>query len=482
MSNYGPLAGSPNLWRRQNGGTAFTSLTTLLVSCGRLLDRRAIRFFHLCRLVRYSGTFARSIDMTGINILIYSGNGTSPNSVRHTQHTLKLLLGHAYDIVKVDAQVLRTEPWEESCAMLVVPGGRDKPYCNDLNGVINDRIKRYVRAGGRYLGLCAGAYYASRMIEFEMDRPDMQVCGKRELAFFPGLCRGTVYPGFVYDSERGARSAPVQLDSPLLQPYYPDALVPKVINMYYNGGGYFVRAFEYPDVEILGRFVEPGICKDEEHPAAAVQCRVGDGTAVLISTHPEYDMGGLSPHENASLVEELKASEEDRKTFLRVVFARMGLQVVGFDNKSGLQENQSPALTPIYLSAINNEVAQSVASKLRALATESLIIKDGNDRFRLLEADDDPVSSELASLSLTSENDDTPPPPLQIKLPAARETDPVCPAKSLTPHFDLKAYFTALAAQRSQEWGGGRWLRFGNAALYAEVITSTQTVLDKYVS
>lgn len=42
----------------------------------------------------------------------------------------------------------------------VIPGGRDLPYCRDLNGYINDRIIRYVKEGGVYMGICAGAYYA----------------------------------------------------------------------------------------------------------------------------------------------------------------------------------------------------------------------------------------------------------------------------------------------------------------------------------
>ena len=37
----------------------------------------------------------------------------------------------------------------------------------------------------------------------------MQVAGDRELAFFPGLARGGIYPGFDYASEAGARAVPL---------------------------------------------------------------------------------------------------------------------------------------------------------------------------------------------------------------------------------------------------------------------------------
>lgn len=37
----------------------------------------------------------------------------------------------------------------------------------------------------------------------------LQVEGERELAFFPGLAKGGIYPGFDYTSESGSRAAPL---------------------------------------------------------------------------------------------------------------------------------------------------------------------------------------------------------------------------------------------------------------------------------
>lgn len=52
----------------------------------------------------------------------------------------------------------------------------------------------YVQSGGSYLGLCAGAYYASSQVEFEPGST-LEVVGDRELDFFPGTARGAAYPG-----------------------------------------------------------------------------------------------------------------------------------------------------------------------------------------------------------------------------------------------------------------------------------------------
>ena len=45
-------------------------------------------------------------------------------------------------------------------SLLVMPGGRDLPYVESLSGLGNREISQFVKSGGSYLGICAGAYYA----------------------------------------------------------------------------------------------------------------------------------------------------------------------------------------------------------------------------------------------------------------------------------------------------------------------------------
>jgi biotin--protein ligase len=124
--------------------------------------------------------------------------------------TLQVVLGTQYSVQKVTAEVLGHEPREPTVALLVIPGGRSKPYQELLPLLANACIRFYVAQGGRYLGLCAGDYYAGASVEFELNTP-LEVNEKRELVFFPGVVRGCVYPGFVYDSEAGARAVPLQM-------------------------------------------------------------------------------------------------------------------------------------------------------------------------------------------------------------------------------------------------------------------------------
>lgn len=55
-------------------------------------------------------------------------------------------------------------------------------------------LAEFVEAGGSYLGFCAGAYFAASRVEFEVGT-SMEVTGERQLAFFPGVARGSVVQG-----------------------------------------------------------------------------------------------------------------------------------------------------------------------------------------------------------------------------------------------------------------------------------------------
>jgi biotin--protein ligase len=400
-----------------------------------------------------------------MNVLIYNGNGTSPTSVKQTYTTLKSILGHAYDVMKVDATTLKSEPWEETCSLLVIPGGRDQPYCEDLNGAGNKKIAQYVQNGGHYLGLCAGAYYASSEIEFGKGS-DMEIIGKRELGFFKGTCRGTMFPGFVYNSEKGAKSVSIVTNSQ------------KKIKTYYNGGGYFVNANQVDDVKVICTYEEAGLSEEATPAAAGIQCQVGKGSALLFGVHPEYNVELVDLSENTEkeiIIQELTASFPFCHDLLSTSLSELGLNVL--QQFTATITNEVPSLTPMYLSAINTNTLDAIKSKLSSEVNDQSILNDSNDSFYISEIQSNQekeIEDMLNKLSIESGKEGKLP-VLQILYPQGNNV----PEKELTPLFDIKEYYESLLSRRKLEWGGGSWYRFGNAMLYSEVITSTQTVLDK---
>ena len=192
-------------------------------------------------------------------------------------------------MIPIGEAALLKEPWAPTCALLVFPGGADLGYCRVLNGAGNRAISQFVRRGGAYLGFCAGGYYGSRRCEFEVGNSELEVVGSRELAFFPGTCRGGAFKGFAYHSERGAKAAKIVVRKEGLSGEI-DGL-PDEFRCYYNGGGVFVDAEKLADgsngVEILAEYadgldVESGACR-----AAVVYSKVGDGHAIVTGPHPE---------------------------------------------------------------------------------------------------------------------------------------------------------------------------------------------------
>eukprot|EP00884_Botryococcus_braunii_P011023 jgi/Botrbrau1/19922/Bobra.0059s0039.1 len=126
--------------------------------------------------------------------LVYAGDGAGSRSVASTIRSLKRALPNIVVERILPEDVLESQ-WQEDCILFVMPGGADLPYCRRLNGKGNSLIREYVENGGAYLGLCAGAYYACARVEFEVGDSRLEVVGERELRFFSGIARGSVYSG-----------------------------------------------------------------------------------------------------------------------------------------------------------------------------------------------------------------------------------------------------------------------------------------------
>lgn len=257
-----------------------------MVSVAPFLEKEALTMASKrMNVLVYSGISGIWQNFNSQYLICLLGNGATVESVRHCLFTLRRLLAPYYAVIPVSGDALIKEPWTGTCALLVIPGGADLPYCRTLNGEGNRRITQFVERGGAYLGLCAGGYYGSKRCEFEVGDKKMEVVGDRELAFYPGTCRGCAFPGFVYHSEVGARAVELRVEKNTLG----EGSIPAVFRSYYNGGGVFVDAPKYRDkgVEVLASFTEEINVDPGEGAAAVVYCKVGEGGAVLTSPHPE---------------------------------------------------------------------------------------------------------------------------------------------------------------------------------------------------
>ncbi|KAL8953923.1 MAG: hypothetical protein Q9222_000210 [Ikaeria aurantiellina] len=421
-----------------------------------------------------------------MNILVYSGNGSTIESVRHCLFSLRRLLSPNYAVITVNGDAIIKEPWTASCALLVFPGGADLGYCRTLNGEGNRRISQYVDRGGRYLGFCAGGYYGSKRCEFEVGNKKMEVIGNRELAFFPGTCRGCAFSGFAYHSEAGARATQLRVSKMALS----QGSVPDVFRSYYNGGGVFVDAPKFKDkgVEILGSFTADLDVDAGEGSACAVYCNVGDGAAVLTSTHPEFAAVNLDPTVDVpgfpEMLKALKEDDQQRIDFLKACLLKLGLRV-------NREETTIPSLSRLHFSSVTPLDTSQLVDALQDITVEEegeRYIKDENDTFHLEEpstwtlssiADALPQSSQMEGNDQKDGFEENHDMIIDynkvIKRLVIHKEDK--PESKDTPYFNHNAYFANL--KHYQDRSRDDHLSFGKHLLYGEVVTSTNTMLEK---
>lgn len=481
------------------------------------------------------------------NVLVYSGPGVSSSALTHTLRTLRRLLP-TYDVQCISAGSLATDPWTSTCALFVLPGGRDLPYVDHLSrshsssahskpSRADAALRHYVEeVGGSYLGICAGAYYASSYCEFERGDPTFEVVGPRPaLQSYPGTKRGTVYPGFVYESDKGARLVDVGLGAN------------DQWKCHYNGGGAFIDADKSgADVEILAKYsAEAGIREGYESQAAAILCHKGKGRALLYGVHPEFpidgpiksgaDGEGDVPMDERGVYEEMERKRLD-------VFAghleRLGLVVkrppaVPLQKDGSEAETGPPKLSPIVLAGSSKQVVGEMLKVLEKIRSKDgraavldnvdarlvqLTVSDSNDTIHFTSA------SSAENLFRALENSDYSGFMAPVVAPSSDEAragvdaaplmdvdrdkvpkyvvcleDGVGIDKGLTPHFVTGDFFSFLTGSRKRvaeaeqskqrTTAAPRWgeeedsdSTLCDAILYGQVVTSTQTMLDKSVA
>lgn len=254
------------------------------------------------------------------SVLVYSGPGSGTRSVQSTLQSLQKALcpeSICIDTVTTDRLLDGESNFliESNCKLFIMPGGADLPYCAYLHGSGNASIRQFIEQGGGYLGLCAGAYYACRRVEFEIGTP-LEVQGDRELCLFDLVAKGSAFKRFDYESECGAVAAMVKFKSSLNGW--------TTCRDYVNGGPLFhLPPVDTPSVGMTGgkaiddpasllRYIseselEPGhssmfnikilaMYPELDNAVAAMMCKVGHGRAVLCSSHPELSSSWLAAH------------------------------------------------------------------------------------------------------------------------------------------------------------------------------------------
>lgn len=234
--------------------------------------------------------------------LVYYDRGASEQSADALVKSLKTLLDPSILVKKVDSTYLKTSSWEGRTVVLAMGGGICSQWDAQLQDEERKKIHEYVRKGGKFLGLCAGAYYESQHTSFSLPGGSCME-KKRSFPFFPGKAIGPLVQVDDYLSPSAARAAAVAFK--IRGKVQPGAL-------YYQGGCFFDVAQESSQLQIIARYRS----FSGELPAA-INCKVGKGGAFLCGLHPEFawteDLKEGTDPIVASLAEELCPQESFRR-------------------------------------------------------------------------------------------------------------------------------------------------------------------------
>lgn len=203
-------------------------------------------------------------------IAIYNDEGTSDLGVYCIKKYLEDI-GQAYETV--DAEDIKNGALS-TCSVLIMPGGRDLPYKEKLGTVGNEKIREFVKNGGTYVGICAGAYYACSHFNFKGDKLDSNgnktpyiIDEDRELKLFKGGAKGSLTE-FTNDIPFDGTSASASIIEIILGDE-------KFYTLYWGGP------------EFIGAKPNQILATYSNGKVAAVQDSCGKGRYILMGFHPE---------------------------------------------------------------------------------------------------------------------------------------------------------------------------------------------------
>jgi biotin--protein ligase len=400
-------------------------------------------------LVIKFNTEAEVLPQLKMNVLVYNGPGASSNSVKQILLSLRSLISDHYDILAVDQSVLCRDHWLDSTAMIVMPGGRDLSYCEHLGTKGMEKIQRYISLhGGNYLGIGAGAYFASDNISFSAGSNSLypssdidvgysilkDITEPRFLKLFSGNAIGSITPGFKYDSEIGSRIVKISLiDSELCEIDSDN----RFLDVCVNGSPWFEPVRSNSE-RVLAFYETP--CHGRK--AAIIQTKVGKGEAVLCGPHIECDPSHFTKDDHSGRLEkmlpQLLTSNQLRIRLLKSILLGMGMKI----NKSD-QNQKTSKMKLLHLFSARMDENAKVLSYLNSNA-----VQDNQMVWRI-----------VSGLENAPKRQDD----LEIPIIYHKnyESDAV--------EFKVEEYFKSLAPSTY----------LGDQLLYGKVVTSTQTILEK---
>lgn len=223
---------------------------------------------------------------------IYDGSGSSERGISNVVHSLESRPG--LSAARLDPRDIRSEVIDQFDAV-IFSGGSGSKQAATIGKPAAKAVRAYVKDGGGYLGICAGAFLCSAHYDWSLDLVDTHVfTGSREIE---GVGRKQMW-------YRGKTSKQSMQLTDAGRELFTD--IPEQVEVSYHNGP-IVSPKNHPNLpayQVLAHFRSEQVRYPPQkgtmiHSPAIVEGRFGRGRVIAISPHPEATKGLESMIEHA---------------------------------------------------------------------------------------------------------------------------------------------------------------------------------------
>ena len=402
-----------------------------------------------------------------MNVLVYSGPEILASSLSNCITSLRTLLVPNYAVQSVTRQALSSQAWVTTCAMLVFPACRSLSF----DPALRTTVEQYIRHGGKLLTLGAS-------VKVQAHEGTNVASPRERLHKLSPFERDTLL--LFTDTVSGTRVS-MNLGG---RPVESASLV--TISMNGLRANHLPYSGNFQGLETVeGSNLEPIIYASDgdDTRLAAAKLSYGKGmvifSAILID-HPlteEPLASRISTPPDSLSSDQLQNYDAQRQQLLRVVLDKLDLLLPEKASASVSPLPQILTCTPTKPWIVDTIMKALSMEPDTLRADEPAVLQDNNDTFQYFRASDKWDVLEQAREKSGERRNPATWNPKQVLVCR----DGLLPSTVQTPLFDVGSFYKELSGLQTRSGHTAekdRW-RMGEAFMYGEVVTSTQTLIDK---
>lgn len=251
-----------------------------------------------------------SCKIPPMTALVYFDEGVCAQSADALVFQFKSTLSPEISVEKVNSHFLSMENWEGRTVVLAMGGGVCSTWEENLGEKGMKKIRDYVFNKGKFIGLCAGAYFVAAKSFFQLSGQEPKE-KMRLVSLFPGKAIGPMVSSTNHLSLEAAQAIKVS--------FTIDGFVTSG-HLYYQGGCSFVLSENDVDTTVLAH---------HQSQPVAIHAKAGTGDYFLCGLHPEFiwEEALMKVPLIGSLAKTLVAEESFRKSVWQEINKKLSLPV-----------------------------------------------------------------------------------------------------------------------------------------------------------